>query len=121
MKARIGVISLSVIMLFAGVFCVVVFLLNYSYSAPDFVRDSQSRLQSYLTYSYGPVNCTSVKINEESWDVVCDGGYQKQSFEYITHLAEDEKSYKGEYYLLAKNNNARKSSREGLMVYLDIR
>lgn len=119
MKARIGVISLSVIMLFAGVFCIVVFLLNYS--VPDFVRDSQSRLQSYLTYSYGPVNCTSVKINEESWDVVCYGGYKKQSFEFITHLAEDEKSYKGAYYLLAKNDNARKSSREGLMVYLDIR
>lgn len=106
-------------MLFAGVFCVVFFLLNHS--VPDFVRDSQSRLQSYLTYSYGPVSCTSVKINEDNWDVACDGGYKKQSFEFITHLAEDEKSYKDAYYLLAKNDIARKSSREGLMVYLDIR
>lgn len=119
MKARINVISFSVIMFFTCVFCVVFFLLNYS--VPDFVRDSQSRLQSYLTYSYGPVKCTSVKISEDSWDVVCNGGYKKQSFEFITHLAEDEKSYKDAYYLLAKNDNARKSSREGLMVYLDIR
>lgn len=119
MKLKAYFISLSVIMLFAGIFCFVVFMLNYT--IPDFVRASQERLQSYLTYSYGPVKCLSMKIDEDSWDVVCDGGFKKQSFEFITHRAENEKAYKDAYYLLAKNDNAKKSSREGLMIYLDIR
>lgn len=112
-----GIVAGTLVLSLAAVFVV----LPIVHSKPNFVEQTQNRLGSYLSSVYGPTTCSSSEVTEVEWAVKCTGGFKNKEFVFMTHLAEDEKGYKGAFYLTAKNENARNSTTEGLMKYLDIR
>ncbi|WP_395489012.1 hypothetical protein ACG1VR_13135 [Cedecea davisae] len=87
-------------------------------TAPDFVSGAQGRLESYLSYSYGPLHCSSTKDKEQAWTINCAANNGKNNFVYVVHDAQDEPYG---FFLTAVNDAARETSGVDLLSYLDIR
>lgn len=88
---------------------------------PVYVSDAEMRTGSYLTSSYGPVQCLSSRAPEGQWVMLCVTRNKKYHFEY--HVFPAETSPRNEsrsFYLVAINEHARESAEEGLMRYLQV-
>lgn len=42
-----------------------------SNDAPEYIHSAEARVGSYLTSDYGRVDCNSIKINDERWELDC--------------------------------------------------
>jgi hypothetical protein len=85
---------------------------------PQFVLDAQERLESYLSYSYGPLDCLSMKDKGGEWEISCNTNDGKYSFIYAVHDAK-ERPYG--FLLTALTDDARDSYSVDLISYLDIK
>lgn len=88
---------------------------------PVYVSDAETRTGSYLTSSYGPVQCLSSRVPEGEWVMLCVTRNKKYHFEY--HVLPAETSSRSEsrsFYLVATSEHARESAEEGLMRYLQV-
>lgn len=94
----------------------------YSFnSAPSYVTDAQTRVSSYLSYSYGPTTCKSDEKEIDAWTMKCQIESGKKDLNYTVYPAE--KAPKGasrSFYIVAENTAAEQSAKADLMVYLDI-
>ena len=84
---------------------------------PPYVADAEEKLESNLTYTFGPGNCDSREEPDGEWDIICDVGYDKHSFQYKVYP----ESESGDFYLVALNTDARENVNTDLLSYLDIR
>lgn len=93
---------------------------NY-YSKPAFISKAESKLASFLQYTYGPGGCKAVSITHNSWQMTCNYDEGKSIFKYALY-SPDQAPYKvaNGFYLVALNDFARQSATEGLTRYLDI-
>ncbi|HEY3987312.1 hypothetical protein [Cedecea sp.] len=108
---------LGAVALTASVAAILVIQLSF-FSTPPFVSGAQERLESYLSYSYGPQHCSSVEDTDEGWKISCDANDGKQSFVYIVH---DAKEAPYGFFLTAINDAARATYDVDLLSFLDIR
>ena len=97
-----------------------VFAFNLHFK-PPYVADAEDKLESNLTYTFGPGNCDSRQEPDGEWDIICDVGYDKHSFQYQVYPASDDGDNAEGFYLVALNTDARENINTDLLSYLDIR
>ncbi|VEB98173.1 Uncharacterised protein [Cedecea lapagei] len=96
----------------------VVFLSGFTSSVPTYVSGAQDRLESYLSYSYGPQRCSSAKEQSGQWKITCAARNGAREFTYNVYDASD-KAYG--FTLAALNDSARETRTVDLLTYLDIK
>lgn len=109
--------SLSALAMVFAVVAGVALSLNFS-SKPEFVSNAQDRLESYLNYTYGPLNCSSVKANGNDWDISCNTTDGKHKFAYIV---QDRADLPFGFDLTAINDGAIQSVNADLVSLLGIK
>jgi hypothetical protein len=109
--------SLSALALVFAVVAGVALTFNFS-SKPEFVSDAQGRLESYLSYSYGPLNCSSAKANGNDWEISCDATDEQHKFVYAVHDGADNPFG---FVLTAMNDGAKESRDVDLVSLLGIK
>lgn len=74
--------------LFLAVIVIYILCLHFLLK-PQFVFVAQERLESYLSYSYGPLDCSGSEDKGGEWEIRCYDNDGKHSFVYAVHDAED--------------------------------
>lgn len=104
----------AVFLLAAGV----VFLTGFNDSIPSYVSSAQERLGSYLSYSFGPQQCSSAKEQSGKWKITCATREGDRQFVYNVYDASDKA--RG-FTLTALNSTAKETSTTDLLSYLTIK
>ncbi len=88
---------------------------------PTYITKAESRVDSYLSNSYGPGQCGIAQAEKGHWDMECQRHGGQLVFKYAVYPA-DKAPYAiaTDYYLVAANDEAKKSATVGLMRYLKI-
>jgi len=88
---------------------------------PAYITKAESRVDSYLSNSYGPGKCGISPAEQGRWDMECQRRDGKLVLKYAVYPA-DKAPYAvaTDYYLVAVNDEAKKSATTGLMRYLKI-
>lgn len=90
------------------------------YFQPHFVTNAESRLQSYLSSSFGPTNCETEQYGKQKWKIVCQAKPKDQPFEYLVKNFDGDTSDNGAFSLVALNDRAKINKNTGLLIYLNI-
>lgn len=117
MKRNIKIAAVSAMLAVA----LTVGFVGYAHNKPDYVRDAEERLISYLGNYYGPTDCSSRLTQNRQWQVICTASGKDKSFEF-TVMPSDKAPYPvaRSFYLKANETNAEQAAQLGLMRYLQI-
>ncbi|AIR61954.1 hypothetical protein RJE46_13320 [Cedecea neteri] len=96
----------------------VVMVSGFTSSVPPYVSAAQDRVESYLSYSFGPQHCSSNKQQSGEWDILCITQDGSSQFAYSVNDASD-KAYG--FTLTALNDRARQTQNVDLLTYLEIK
>ena len=105
------------LLIVAGAVCT-----GFMYSnKPAYITKAESRVDSYLSNSFGPGKCGISPAEQGRWDMECQRRDGQLVFKYAVYPA-DKAPYAvaTDYYLVAANDEAKKSATTGLMRYLKI-
>lgn len=90
-------------------------------SEPDYVLDAMSAVSNKMSYSFGISKCKSVQHDEVKWDIACSSAYTPTALNFSVQPAEKAPyDVATPFYLVARNEAARKASGEGLLSFLMI-
>ncbi|AIR03613.1 hypothetical protein JT31_02980 [Cedecea neteri] len=107
--------SAAAVLLLAGG---VIVLSGFNSSVPPFVSTAQDRLESYLSYSFGPQRCSNNKQQNGEWSISCATEDGSRQFVYSVDDTSD-KAYG--FTLTALNEMARNTENVDLLTFLDIK
>lgn len=93
-------------------------LSGFTSSVPPYVSAAQDRLESYLSYSFGPQHCSSNKQQNGEWNISCATQDGSRQFVYSVDDTSD-KAYG--FTLTALNDMAWETENVDLLTYLDIK
>ena len=96
----------------------VVLLSGFNATVPPYVSAAQDRVESYLSYSLRPQNCSSNKQQNGAWNISCATQDGLSQFVYSVDDASD-KAYG--FRLTALNDRARETQNVDLLTYLEIK
>ena len=92
-----------------------------SNDAPEYIHSAEARVGSYLTSDYGRVDCNSIKINDERWELDCTHKTRGKTFQFAVYPSEKAPyGVSRSFYLEAINDDATQIAEQGRMRYLQI-
>ncbi len=117
MKVRKMILCAAPLLLLAGI----AYGNFNSGSEPDYVLNAMSAVSNKMSYSFGISKCKSVQHDEVKWGIVCTSANTPTVLNFSV-LPADKAPYDvaTSFYLIASNEAAKKSSREGLLSLLMI-
>lgn len=116
-KMKRKMLLLLPLILAAGAVCTG-FMYN---NKPAYITKAESRVDSYLSNSYGPGKCGIAQAEKGHWDMECQRRGGQLVFKYAVYPANKAPyAVATDYYLVAANEEAKRSATVGLMRYLKI-
>lgn len=90
-------------------------------SEPSYVLDAMDSVSNKMSYDHGPAKCKSLQGDVEKWSISCSSSTTPVALVF-TVLPPEKAPYDvaTPFYLIADNDVAKKSSREGLLSLLMI-